>query len=178
MMQTEFIRERPLSVGQTRRCAPGVSDYPAGLPVIPALPLPSGCPAARLPGCPTARLPDCPAAGSQNPREILMLITFKSSASPDVRMLENLAQYLLGIVGKSVGQRGVITHEELPAVIARLEAAVSADKQNNAEHKLHHGSDGHDHENQMPVGLAQRAFPFLDMLRESQKQQADILWGV
>jgi len=107
-----------------------------------------------------------------------MLITFKSSAAPDVQMLENLAQYLLGIAGKSLGQRGVITHEELPAIIAKLEAAVSADKQNNAEHNLHHGPDGHDHENQMPVGLAQRAFPFLDMLRESQKQQANILWGV
>jgi hypothetical protein len=93
-------------------------------------------------------------------------------------MLENLAQFLLGIAGKSLGQRGVIMHDELPAVIAKLEAAVSLDRQNNAEHNLHHGPDGHDHENQMPVGLAQRAFPFLDMLRESQKQQADILWGV
>jgi len=107
-----------------------------------------------------------------------MLITFKSPASPDVMMLENLAQHLLGIAGKSLGQRGVITHEELPDVIAKLEAAVSADKQNNAEHNLHHGPDGHDHENEMPVGLAQRAFPFLDMLRESHKQHANILWGV
>ena len=107
-----------------------------------------------------------------------MLITFKSPASPDVMMLENLAQHLLGIAGKSLGQRGVITHEELPDVIAKLEAAVSADKQNNAEHNLHHGPDGQDHENEMPVGLAQRAFPFLDMLRESHKQHANILWGV
>ena len=107
-----------------------------------------------------------------------MLITFKSSAAPDVQMLENLAQYLLGIAGKSLGQRGVITHEELPVIIAKLEAAVSADKQNNAEHSLHHGADGHDHENQMPVGLAQRAFPFLEMLRDSEKLQANILWGI
>lgn len=107
-----------------------------------------------------------------------MLITFKSSAAPDVMMLETLAQFLLGIAGKSLGQRGVITHDELPVIIAKLEAAVSVDKQINAEHNLHHGPDGHDHENALPVGLAQRAFPFLEMLRESQKQQADILWGV
>jgi len=107
-----------------------------------------------------------------------MLITFKSSAAPDVQMLENLAQFLLGIAGKNLGERGVIMHDELPTVIAKLEAAVQLDKQNNIEHSLHHGADGHDHDNPLPVGLAQRAFPFLDMLRESQKQQADILWGV
>jgi hypothetical protein len=107
-----------------------------------------------------------------------MLITFKSSAAPDVQMLENLAQFLLGIVGKSLGERGVIMHDELPAVIAKLEAAVRYDKENSAEHSIHHGADGHDHANELPVGLAQRAYPFLDMLRESQKQQADILWGV
>ncbi len=107
-----------------------------------------------------------------------MLITFKSSAAPDVLMLENLAQFLLGIAGKSLGERGVIMHDELPAVIAKLEAAVQLDKQNHVEHSLHHGPDGLDHDSPLPVGLAQRAFPFLDMLRESQKQQADILWGL
>jgi len=84
-----------------------------------------------------------------------MLVTFKSSAAPDVQMLENHAQYLLGIVGKRLGDRGVITHAELPDAIARL-----------------------DHQIEMPVGLAQRAFPFLVMLRNSLKAQADIIWGV
>ena len=41
-----------------------------------------------------------------------MLITFKCRAAPDVVMLENLAQYLVGIVGKRLGQRGVITHDD------------------------------------------------------------------
>jgi len=36
-----------------------------------------------------------------------MLVTFRSAASADVWMLRDLAQYLLGLVGKRLGARGV-----------------------------------------------------------------------
>jgi hypothetical protein len=108
-----------------------------------------------------------------------MLITFKCRAYPDVVMLENLAQYLVGIVGKRLGERGVITHDELGVAITKLEAAISVDKQERAEHEghFHEGEDGHEH-HEIPPGLAQRAFPFLDMLRAAQKENLDILWGL
>jgi hypothetical protein len=108
-----------------------------------------------------------------------MLITFKCHAAPDVKMLENLAQYLLGIIGKRLGQRGVITHDELDDAIAKLEAAIATDKQERAEHDghFHETEDDHPH-HEVPVGLAQRAFPFLDMLRAARKEQNDIVWGV
>ncbi|MGI4811772.1 MAG: DUF1840 domain-containing protein [Janthinobacterium lividum] len=107
-----------------------------------------------------------------------MLITFKSPAAPDVTMLADLAEYLLNIIGKPLGERGVITHAETTQAIARLEAAVTVDKGALADHDaLHHHSD-EDHHHDMPIGLAQRAFPFLDMLRQAQRANADILWGV
>lgn len=108
-----------------------------------------------------------------------MLITFKCRAAPDVVMLENLAQYLVGIVGKHLGERGVITHDELPAAISKLEAAIVTDKQEIAEHEghFHEGEDGHEH-HELPIGLAQRAFPFLDMLRAAHRENMDVLWGV
>jgi hypothetical protein len=108
-----------------------------------------------------------------------MLITFKSPAAPDVMMLENLAEYLLGIIGKPLGERGVITHDEMPAAIEKLEAAVVVDKQQRAEHDghFHEGEEGREH-HEIPIGLAQRAYPFLDMLRLSHKENKDILWGV
>ncbi|WP_118181756.1 DUF1840 domain-containing protein [Paraburkholderia phosphatilytica] len=108
-----------------------------------------------------------------------MLITFKCRATPDVVMLENLAQYLVGIVGKRLGERGVITHEELDAAITKLEAAIVTDKQERAEHDghFHEDEEGHEH-HEIPIGLAQRAYPFLDMLREAKKENSDIMWGV
>ena len=38
-----------------------------------------------------------------------MLVTFRSSAAPDIVMLRDLAQYLLGLIGKGLDVRGVIT---------------------------------------------------------------------
>jgi hypothetical protein len=108
-----------------------------------------------------------------------MLITFKCRAAPDVVMLENLAQYLVGIVGKRLGQRGVITHDELGDAIKKLEVAIVTDKQERAEHDghFHEGEEGREH-HEIPIGLAQRAYPFLDMMREAQKGNADIMWGI
>ena len=108
-----------------------------------------------------------------------MLITFKCRAAPELVMLENLAHYLLEIVGKHLGQRGVITHEELPQAIAKLEAAIVTDKREIAEHDghFHEGEEGHE-PHEMPIGLAQRAYPFLDMLRAAERENADVLWGV
>ncbi|AXE97207.1 DUF1840 domain-containing protein [Paraburkholderia hospita] len=108
-----------------------------------------------------------------------MLITFKCRSAPDVVMLENLAQYLLGIIGKRLGARGVIAHDELGVVISKLEAAIVTDKQERAEHEghFHEGEDGHER-HEIPIGLAQRAYPFLDMLRAAQKENTDIVWGL
>ena len=108
-----------------------------------------------------------------------MLITFKCHACPDVVMLENLAQYLVGSVGKRLGERGVISHDELEVAIAKLEAAITTDKKERAEHDghFHEGEEGREH-HEIPIGLAQRAFPFLDMLRAAQKENTDVLWGV
>ncbi len=108
-----------------------------------------------------------------------MLVTFKCHASPDVMMLENLAQYLLGIIGKRLGPRGVITHAELEVAITKLETAIATDKKERAEHEghFHEGEEGHEH-HELPVGLAQRAFPFLELLRAARKEQNDIVWGL
>ena len=109
-----------------------------------------------------------------------MLVTFKCHAAPDVTMLENLAQYLLGIIGKRLGPRGVITQDELDAAITKLEAAIATDKKDRDEHEghFHEGEDGREHRHEPAVGLAQRAFPFLDMLRAAKKEGNDIVWGL
>lgn len=105
-----------------------------------------------------------------------MLVTFKSPAAPDVVMLRDLAQYLLGLVGKRLDARGVILHDELPSAIHRLESAIAEDeKAERALEALQHSpggrqEGGHD--------LSRRAWPFLHMMREAQKRSADIIWGL
>jgi len=107
-----------------------------------------------------------------------MLITFKSHAAQDLIMMKDLAITLLGIIGKHMGERGVITTDELPRAIQKLEAAVSdARKVHPAESSVAQGNKDDDEEEE-PLHLGQRAYPFLDMLRASQKEGTNVMWGV
>jgi len=68
--------------------------------------------------------------GQHKGRDLAMWITFKTSAAPDVLMLDNLADYLLAIIGKRLGERGVIMHDELPVAIQKLESAIAVTNRN------------------------------------------------
>ncbi len=93
------------------------------------------------------------------------MITFKSRATADVSMLVDTAQYVLGIVGKHLGERGVITVDELPVALAKLEAAMAADHAAPDDHPEH-------------VRIDRRAWPMREMLREALAARSDVLWGV
>ncbi|BCZ85311.1 DUF1840 domain-containing protein [Paraburkholderia terrae] len=105
-----------------------------------------------------------------------MLITFQSTASPDVVMLRDLAQYLLGLIGKRLGERGVITHDELHGAIRRLESAITEEASAESALEALHCSPGNTRE--AGNGLSQRAWPFLSMMREASDHGADIIWGL
>ncbi|MGA7782199.1 MAG: DUF1840 domain-containing protein [Paraburkholderia sp.] len=109
-----------------------------------------------------------------------MLVTFQSTATPDVVMLRNLAQYLLGLMGKHLEARGVIAHEDMPQAIARLEAAISEETLvETALESLHTVPNARNYDADEDRGrVAHRAWPLLDMMHEAGKQNADIIWGL
>ncbi len=110
-----------------------------------------------------------------------MLITFKSRASADVTMLVDTAKYILGVLGKHLGERGVITAAEVPDALARLDAAIEAGKKHD-EMLRHNGSAAlhHSERDTHPevIRIDQRAWPIREMLRESRDANADVMWGV
>ena len=62
-------------------------------------------------------------------------------------------------------------------LIRKLEAAVlDAKKVHPADTTVHPGQD--DERDEEPLHLGQRAYPFLDMLRQSEKEGTDVMWGV
>lgn len=107
-----------------------------------------------------------------------MLITFKSHAAQDLIMMKDLAMTLLGIIGKQLGERGVITVEELPRAIHKLEAAVADARKTHPAGSAVEAETSKDEEEEEPLHLGQRAYPFLDMLRASQREGANVMWGV
>jgi hypothetical protein len=106
-----------------------------------------------------------------------MLITFKSKAAGDVPMYAEHAKILLAVVGKSLepeaAPRGIITAAEAPAALAKLKAAAEAARRTDQD-------SARDDEPGRPiaVGLAQRAFPLIEMLDRAVQDGRDVVWGV
>lgn len=106
-----------------------------------------------------------------------MLITFHSKVVAEVLMLSDHAGPILQAAGKPVGdkipERGVFTVEQLAPAISGIEHAIQI-----AEHP-----EDDDDEDKAPrsamaraVGLKERAFPLLDMLRQSQAAGVEVTW--
>lgn len=100
-----------------------------------------------------------------------MLITFKSSASSDVTMFGEVAEIMMEILGKDPSVKGIVTVENLPAAIAKLKAAISADIQVRDQGTPNASGDD-------SVSIAQRALPLVELFEWSLKQEVPVVWGV
>ena len=106
-----------------------------------------------------------------------MLYKFKSRATADLIMLEPQGRQIVTLMGKTPGASGIVTAEQIPAVIAALEAAVAADEAARAQAREEDGQDDADEQPQDSVRLRQRAAPFIEMLRRSAAEGCDVVWG-
>lgn len=110
-----------------------------------------------------------------------MLITFRSEGLGDVMMFGDAAMRLLEIMGKEPGGKGIITIEQLPAVIARLERAVAGDRaqrQAGASANVQTDDAGDEPDGEAEnVDLARRAWPLLGLLEQALKEEHPVVWG-
>ncbi|MCW8164461.1 DUF1840 domain-containing protein [Verminephrobacter aporrectodeae subsp. tuberculatae] len=105
-----------------------------------------------------------------------MLYRFKSRAAAELIMLEPQGRRILAIIGKTPGADGIVTAAQIPAAIAALQAAVAADEERPPEPDLPDAAEAE--ERAHTVGLRQRAAPFIELLRRSAAQDADVVWAV
>jgi len=108
-----------------------------------------------------------------------MIVTFKSQASGDVIMFGDIAHLMMKIMGKEAAEKGIVTVEQLPDAIARLRAAMAADK---ADHTRAVNADWPQNELEsrsetVPVSLTQRVVPLLELLEWSLKKNKPVTWG-
>ena len=106
-----------------------------------------------------------------------MLVTFRSKAAANVIMLEDLAERLLGILGRELMSEGVFTVEQMPVAISRLQEAIAQErtKAQAGQQKPLEQQTQERAEHEYP-GLAQRAFPLLDMLRRAAHTGEPVIW--
>ncbi|KAF1046601.1 DUF1840 domain-containing protein [Xylophilus sp.] len=107
-----------------------------------------------------------------------MLYKFKSPAAADVIMLEADGRRILELIGKGAGSPGIVTAAQIPGAIAALEAAVSAEDAAAADAEEREEEEGSGSLKRDAVRLRQRATPFIDLLRRSAAEGADVVWGV
>lgn len=109
-----------------------------------------------------------------------MLVKFSSSTSGQIMMFSPAARQLLEILHKDCSARGVITTEQLPEAIDRLRTAVAAGSHGAGDTPPQQATTAASNDDQAddspPIGLAQRAFPLIELLEWTRKEDGFILW--
>jgi Domain of unknown function (DUF1840) len=96
-----------------------------------------------------------------------MLYKFKSPATGDLIMLGPQGEQLLRAIGREPAAKGIIEVDAMPAAIATLQAAIAAAEQ-----------PADDNQAEPQVGLRQRWWPMVEMLRSAHAARAVVVWGV
>ncbi len=103
-----------------------------------------------------------------------MHYVFKSKADADLIMMEPAGDQLLRIVGYEPARQGIIEAAAIPAAMRAIETAIATESATRGSK----ADDDDDALREPRVGLAQRAWPLLEMMKRSLAEQADIVWGV
>lgn len=98
-----------------------------------------------------------------------MIYKFRSKATGDRIMLGPDGDQLLRLLGREPAAKGIFEVAVLPAAIAALQRA--AEQSPSADAGTAEGEAE-------PVGLRQRLWPMIDMMRESLAAREPIVWGV
>ena len=98
---------------------------------------------------------------------------FKSKATGDLIMLGPNGDQLMRLIGREPALKGIIEVAAMPDVIRLLEAAV-------AEEETARQADGDRDETaaERRVGLRQRVWPMVEMLKRAHQAAQPVVWGV
>lgn len=107
-----------------------------------------------------------------------MLYKFKSKAGADVIMLAPHGDQVLQALGREPAPKGILQAADLPALIARGDAAVAEEQQAQERAADEARAEGRTPPPKPEVSLRQRVWPLLELMRAAQAANTDIVWGV
>ena len=100
-----------------------------------------------------------------------MLYKFKSPAAGDVIMLGPQGDKVLQLLGREPSAKGIFEVADMPALLGKLQAAIDEALAPAAGTEAEEPSKS-------AVGLRQRLWPLIEMLRRCQAAGEPIVWGV
>ncbi|MCG3188876.1 MAG: hypothetical protein LKCHEGNO_01066 [Burkholderiaceae bacterium] len=96
-----------------------------------------------------------------------MIYRFQSKVTGDLIMLQPHGELLLRLIGREPAPKGIIEVSDMPAALAALQQAAAQAQAPAAE------SDG-----ERGVGLKQRVWPMIEMIKRTLDAGEPIVWGV
>jgi len=103
-----------------------------------------------------------------------MPVTFRSTAAGDVTMLRAHALHLLELMGCSGRIPSALGPEDIPAARERLRRAIEGGAA--PPEAPGHPAGEEEEEEERPVGLAQRAWPLLQLLDAAEQSGEHVTW--
>ncbi|MBL8259306.1 MAG: DUF1840 domain-containing protein [Candidatus Competibacteraceae bacterium] len=107
-----------------------------------------------------------------------MIVTFKTKAHADIMMFGDIAVKLLKLMGHSGTVPSAMVAEDVPAALASLKKAIEAHKTANPQSAkpVKPAKKDDDEPEEIPVDLAQRALPLIQLLEAAAAAKADVMW--
>jgi hypothetical protein len=105
-----------------------------------------------------------------------MIYQIRSKAGPDVIMLADLTQRIFDILGRPLEPRGILTKEQLPTLITALETAILQDLEERS--KANNPANEKTEKPKLADRLGQRAYPFLELMKQAKAKNEPVMWGV
>lgn len=105
-----------------------------------------------------------------------MLVKFTSNTSGEIIMFAEVARRLFDILGKEGSARGVFTLEQLSEAVEKLRQAAGEKNMGQSAGAVQDGGEASGGGKSPPVGLAQRAFPLIELMERTRKDEGFILW--
>lgn len=106
-----------------------------------------------------------------------MLYKFRSKATGDLVMTGEVGDAILRLLGREPSAQGIFTVAQMAGLLQALEAAVADDERQRAEAEAAARAEGRAPPPRPGVGLRQRAWPLIEMLKRAQAADQDIVWG-
>jgi hypothetical protein len=103
-----------------------------------------------------------------------MIYQFRSKAGPDVIMLADLTKRIFDIFARPLEPRGILTAEQLPKLITTLETAILKDLEGRSKSQTENGGE----KLKLADRLGQRAYPFLELMKQANANDEPVMWGV
>jgi hypothetical protein len=105
-----------------------------------------------------------------------MIYQFRSKAGPDVIMMADLTKRIFDTLGRPLESRGILMVEQLPALITTLETAILKDLEERS--KTQDETKEEAEKPKLADRLGQRAYPFLELMKQAKAKDEPVMWGV